>query len=61
MGIGIGMQALAARDPALVKVLPELDVPALPMWLTAHRELRDTPRLRLVFDTLVAAWGAPAA
>lgn len=61
MGIGIGMQALAARDPALVQVLPELSVPALPMWLTAHRELRDTARLRRVFDTLVAAWGESAA
>ncbi len=56
MGIGIGLQALAARDPALVHVLHELAVPPLPMWLTAHRELRDTPRLRLVFDTLAAAW-----
>jgi DNA-binding transcriptional LysR family regulator len=61
MGIGVGMQALAARDPAVMRVLPEIEVPALPMWLTAHRELRDTPRLRLVFDTLVAAWSAEAA
>jgi DNA-binding transcriptional LysR family regulator len=56
MGIGVGMHQLAARDPDLVPVLTELAVPSLPVWLTAHRELRDTPRLRLVFDTLAAAW-----
>lgn len=58
LGIGIGLQALAARDPALVRVLTDIEVSALPLWLTAHRELRDTPRLRLVFDALVAAWSA---
>lgn len=58
LGIGIGMQALAARDPDLVRVMPEVEIPALPLWLTAHRELRDTPRLRLVFDAIAAAWGA---
>lgn len=58
LGIGVGLQALAARDPALVRVLPEVAVPALPLWLTAHRELRDTPRLRLVFEALVTAWRA---
>ena len=58
LGLGIGMVQLAARDASLVRVLPELPLPALPVWLTAHRELRDTPRLRVVFDALVAAWGA---
>ena len=59
LGIGVGMTQLAARDPELVQVLAGLAVPPLPVWLTAHRELRDTPRLRVVFDHLAAAWGAP--
>jgi DNA-binding transcriptional LysR family regulator len=54
-GIAVGLQSLAARDADLQQVLPELPIPPLPVWLTAHRELRDTPRLRLVFDAL-AAW-----
>lgn len=58
LGIGVGLQSLAARDPDLVRVLPEVKIPALPLWLTAHRELRDTPRLRLVFDAIAKAWGA---
>jgi len=57
LGIGVGMQALAARDPDLVRVLPEVEIPPLPLWLTAHRELRDTPRLRLVFDAIANVWG----
>jgi DNA-binding transcriptional LysR family regulator len=57
-GIALGLQSLAARDPELQRVLPELPIPPLPLWLTAHRELRDTPRLRLVFDALAAAWAS---
>ena len=59
LGIGVGMAQLAARDADLVQVLAELAIPPLPVWLTAHRELRDTPRLRVVFDQLAAAWAAP--
>ena len=59
LGIGVGMTQLAARDADLLQVLPDLAIPPLPVWLTAHRELRDTPRLRVVFDHLAAAWVAP--
>lgn len=59
LGIGVGPDALAARDADLVRVLPEITIPPLPLWLTAHRELRDTPRLRLVFDHLAGAFAAP--
>ena len=59
LGIAVGMTQLAARDADLVRVLPELAIAPLPVWLTAHRELRDTPRLRVVFDHLAAAWAAP--
>ena len=54
-GIAVGLQRGAARDPDLQQVLPEMPIPPLPLWLTAHRELRDTPRLRLVFEAL-ATW-----
>jgi DNA-binding transcriptional LysR family regulator len=57
LGIGVGLQALAARDAELRPVLRHIPIPPLPLWLTAHRELRDTPRLRRVFEALVAAWG----
>jgi len=56
MGLAVGALALAAREPLVQRVLPELPIEPLNMWLTAHRELRDTPRLRLVFDALAAAF-----
>ena len=59
LGIGVGMTQLGLRDADLVCVLPELAIPPLPVWLTAHRELRDTPRLRVVFDHLAKAWAPP--
>ncbi len=58
MGLAVGALSLAQRESTLQQVLPELNIPALPMWLTAHRELRDTPRLRVVFDALAAAFSA---
>ncbi len=58
LGIGVGMASVAARSPQLVRVLPKIPVPALPLWLTAHRELRGTPRLKIVVDFLAAAFSA---
>ena len=57
LGIGVALQAAAERTPGLVRVLPELPVPALPTWLAVHRELRGTPRLRVVFAALSRALG----
>lgn len=55
VGIGVGLERVAQQSPELVRVLPEFRIPPLPMWITAHRELRGTPRLKLVFDALVSA------
>ena len=63
LGIGIVMVPLARRLPGLVPVLTDLALPVLPVWLTAHRELRASRRLRLVFDFLARAlvdWGRAA-
>ena len=65
VGIGIVLEPLARRAPDLVQVLPELDLPRLPVWLTAHQALRSSRRLQVVFDALATglrAWGdgAPA-
>lgn len=57
LGIGAGLMRVAEQMPELVRVLPELTIPPLPVWLTAHRELRDTPRLRAVYDFLAVALG----
>lgn len=52
-GIGIGAsQRRIALKGGLVEVLPDLVLPALPVWLAAHAELRTSARVRRVFDFL---------
>jgi DNA-binding transcriptional LysR family regulator len=59
LGIGVGTRPMAEAASNLVRVLPDVKLPSLPLWITAHRELRTTPRLKLVFDALAAALAAP--
>jgi DNA-binding transcriptional LysR family regulator len=53
-GLGVGFLAryVARQNPDLVPLLPMLDIPALPMWLAVHREIRSNPRIRRVWDFL---------
>jgi DNA-binding transcriptional LysR family regulator len=59
-GLGIGFAAtwLAARDPSLERVLPDLSMPTLPVWLAVHREIRSSARIRTLYDFL--AEGIPS-
>lgn len=52
MGIGFGLDLLAARHGDVVRVLPAQWIPDIPVWLTSPQELRSNPRVRLVFDHL---------
>jgi DNA-binding transcriptional LysR family regulator len=52
LGAGVTLARLGDANPQLVRVLPEQPMPSLPVWLAAHRELRDVPRIRAVFDFL---------
>ncbi|MCZ4314521.1 LysR family transcriptional regulator [Comamonadaceae bacterium G21597-S1] len=56
-GIGIGFVSdyVARTDDAIVAILPRLKIPAIPMWLAVHREIRTSARIRAVFDHLAAA------
>lgn len=58
LGIGVGMDRVAALSADVVRVLPEWPVPPLPLWITAHRALRGTPRVKAVFDFLAQALAA---
>jgi DNA-binding transcriptional LysR family regulator len=53
-GLGIGFVAdyLLRTDPAVQRVLPQLRIPPLPIWLTVHREIRSSARIRAVYDFL---------
>ncbi|MEJ8570209.1 LysR family transcriptional regulator [Microbaculum marinum] len=52
-GVGIGPIFLGQRD-GLVQLFPELrnETLDLPIWLTAHRDLRHSRRIRFVYDFL---------
>ena len=56
-GLGVGFLAdyLARTDNQLVPLLPMLKIPPIPIWLTVHREIRTSPRIRAVYDFLAAA------
>lgn len=56
-GLGVGFIAdyLARTDSGVVPVLPMLKIPPLPIWLTVHREIRTSRRIRAVYDFLAQA------
>jgi DNA-binding transcriptional LysR family regulator len=58
-GFGVGgcQTPLAARDPDLVRLLPEIVFP-LEMWVVMHEDLKGVRRVRRTFDHLVEALGA---
>jgi DNA-binding transcriptional LysR family regulator len=56
LGIGFAADYLAQRERTLTRILPELALPSLPVWLTTHREIHGNPRIRRVFDFLAENW-----
>lgn len=53
-GFGISPMAddVAVPTPGIERVLPEMEPILFPIWLTTHRELHTSRRIRLVFDLL---------
>ena len=50
-GIGPCQVALALRDPAMTRVVPEFSL-LLPAWIVMHEDLKTNTRYRVVFDAL---------
>jgi DNA-binding transcriptional LysR family regulator len=44
-------EAVARHSPNMVQVLPQTPI-SFPIWLTTHREIHTSPKMRLVFDVL---------
>ncbi len=55
LGISITTEDLAEITPGMECVLPDFDPIPIPIWLTTHRELHTSRRIRLVFDLLAEA------
>ena len=58
LGIGVVQLGIARRDKNLVPVLPTEMMFSLEMWLAMHRDLRNSRRVRLVFDHLAEGLGS---
>lgn len=54
IGIGICQVRLAARDPDLVRVVPELFHIPMETWLAMHENLRSNPACAAVYTALAA-------
>lgn len=51
-GIGFAQTGVAKRTEGIERVLSEMPLPTLPVWLAAHEAVRSTPRIRRVWDAL---------
>ena len=61
-GLGIGVMQMQTGDaePLVRRAVPAMAPMRFPVWLVAHRELRTSRRVRLVFDFLFDALSASA-
>jgi DNA-binding transcriptional LysR family regulator len=57
-GLGGMLRRLGDADPALERIDVIPDLPSLPVWLTAAPQLRQSPRLRRVWDALATGFTA---
>jgi len=55
LGVGFAADYTIDTDPAVQRLLPMLPLPRLPIWLTVHREIRNSGRIRAVYDFLAQA------
>lgn len=51
-GIGFAQRIIGENDPKVVEIDMGIPLPTLPIWLTAHEAMRQTPRVRRVWDLL---------
>lgn len=55
LGIGYMIEDVGDAEPMVERALPHLDpFPPVEVWLVAHRELKTSRRVRMVFDYLVS-------
>lgn len=55
LGIGFAQRGLVRETPGMRELLPMLTPPPLEVWLTTHRELFLSPRIRAIYDRLAVA------
>ncbi len=58
LGIGFAQENLVNSTPGMQALLPEIRIPPLEIWLTTHRELFTSRRIRAIYDALSEALSA---
>jgi DNA-binding transcriptional LysR family regulator len=58
LGIGFAQESLVRTTPGMVPLLPQLRPPPLEVWLTTHRELFTSRRIRAIYDRLAETLSA---
>ncbi|SLN56503.1 HTH-type transcriptional regulator DmlR [Roseovarius albus] len=59
-GIAPMSQTVGDATPGVERVLPAMEPIKFPIWLTTHRELHTSRRIRLVFDLLTEFFSKPS-
>ena len=54
LGVGFAQLGLVNETHGMRQLLPMVTPPPLPVWLTTHRELFLSPRIRAIYDRLAA-------
>jgi DNA-binding transcriptional LysR family regulator len=54
LGIGFAQRGMVRETPGLRELLPMIRPPPLEVWLTTHRELFLSPRIRAIYDRLAS-------
>ncbi|OHX14878.1 LysR family transcriptional regulator [Chromobacterium sphagni] len=55
-GVAFAPDVVARRYPSMRSILPLLTRTVLPVWLVCHRELKQSARIRCVFNHLAERW-----
>lgn len=58
LGVCVMMAEVGDADPTMARALPTLPPIPVPTWLTTHREVRTSRRIRVVYEMLAAGLSA---
>lgn len=55
LGVGFNQLQIGNTEPRVALIETEVPINGLPIWLTAHAELKSSPRVRFVYEFLATA------
>jgi len=58
LGIGFAQARLVRETPGMRAILPQIAIPPMEVWLTTHRELFTSRRIRAIYDRLAEGLAA---